>query len=108
MEVPALERVFCKGSYCMPNRGRRCGEVELKWSPQWSYGGRGGGGEARENMERVTREERAPGSGSSEEGQVLICLWAKTLRFTHGKIGNPFTMITSYVVKCCNLSSQKT
>ena len=33
VKVSALGRVHCKDNYCMPKRGQRCGEVELKLVP---------------------------------------------------------------------------
>ena len=41
---------------------------------------------------------------------MKICPWAEKLRSTctSSDIGNPFTVVTSWVKKCCHLSCQKT
>ena len=39
---------------------------------------------------------------------MKVCPWAENLRPTSSNIGNPFTVFTSWVKKCCHLSCQKT
>ena len=78
----------------------------------------GGGGEREAGKEREGSWRGKAGNGSSKKTGIIyfkcVKILSKTrtrlkkLRLISGKIRNPFTVVTSYIMKCCHLSCQKT